>query len=808
MCTLWRTHVHPLLLTQDIIDLQLDLGQASVQTVRPLHPESNSHQLVICPFCKLGPASASHWLIWCPIVGVVLTKSIGKVYDVSIFTSPDTPSSTLTTLIKAVANLRRHLLSIGCLTLDVATQPFSDLAAAARQWHGSGSASTALKHLQHLDSSINHLGAITRKATFTTCFPGLEDACPALSAALFRPARPSLLAAVPTANFFKTCPAPVLSQDVPAQTLLAVLPHQHPTLSLVSSSRTFDRPRCLVELVSKACSCGLEHVHVISLEPAIEGSELICAHSAPPNTLSYILVQSDGSFVKNRHGVYGGLGIVVWACSFHKPPTALAFRSVPAPSATDSTHAEALAFSEAVNLAIDFLPASQSHVAPAMPVVFQMDNLPLVQHANKRAKCSHGLAARIMARSLLLLFCTTKYATVEYVPRESNGFADHAAGLASSHLLSIGGTAPCVETLAFENDLALPSFGTETSALCVPESGPMRLVECPSVSLHETIAFISHFGFAKNTHRIAAQQYARLFSTGSVATLTVPYKQVSGQRTYSPPGSGQALPKDVRLFFFGKDHFEVDMVAAQLHLLIAVSTGSPLIGSLSVAEFRIKLTEDLARLNQRHFPQEFVKKFLNVALNVTYEVALRYLQSQFLFIPEYLVSFLNTLQEHKTRAITFAISKGFDPAGTTHKNLTYFALEYLEQFFMRAFLCSICTSQHIESIIYIHDGIYVRPCPDDYVLQVAVCTACRKLGVPTVNIKVTNLLTSWRLKFGSLVSQLQESTWPMPQSKRTKFEVTYTTTHNTSQKRKSLTFTSIEDANTLHRFFKKKKLID
>jgi hypothetical protein len=369
-------------------------------------------------------------------------------------------------------------------------------------------------------------------------------------------------------------------------------------------------------------------------------------------------------------------------------------------------HAEALAFSEAVTTACDFLPVTRTNVDPPTPVVFQMDNLPLVQHANKQAKCSHGLAARIIARSLLTLFCTTKYATVEYIPRESNGFADHAAGIASSHLRSLSETACEGESTVFSQELALPAFEIDQSKLSAPEEGPMLLPECPSVSLHETATFLAHFEFTKNTHRIAAQQYANLFSSGHATKLAVPYRQASGQRIYAPSVSAQALPKDVRLFFFGKDHYEIDMVAAQLHMLITVATGCPLVGSLSVAEFRIKLTEDLALLNHTYLPQEFVKKFLNIALNVTYDVALRYLQAHFLFVPIHLRTFLGQLQGHKTRAIEFAISKGFDPSRTTDRNRTYFALEYLEQLFMRALTTSICMNQVIESLVYIHDGVY------------------------------------------------------------------------------------------------------
>jgi hypothetical protein len=180
----WRSLVHPPLLTQDVIDLHLDLGRPVAKTVSPLLPASDSHNLVVCPFCQLGPASTHHWLIWCPVVGLVFTKSIGKVYDISLFTSPDTPSSVLTALIKAVANLRRHLLSVGCLSLPIETRPFSHLVTAAHHWHGPDATSASIKHFKLLDAAVNQVGAVTRRMSYAPCFPGLEDDCLALRLAL------------------------------------------------------------------------------------------------------------------------------------------------------------------------------------------------------------------------------------------------------------------------------------------------------------------------------------------------------------------------------------------------------------------------------------------------------------------------------------------------------------------------------------------------------------------------------------------------------------------------------------------------
>jgi hypothetical protein len=359
-------------------------------------------------------------------------------------------------------------------------------------------------------------------------------------------------------------------------------------------------------------------------------------------------------------------------------------------------------------------------------------------------------------------------------------------------------------------DIVLPRLLASSSNHVIPSSGPITLIEVPSATCGETAAFAAHYCFANAGHRIAALAYARLLAASPSTCLTVTYKYASGQRVYAPHGAGQSLPKDVRLFFFGKDHFEIDMVAAQLHMLVSVSTGQPLVGLLSVAEFRHKLALDLSRLNNVSAPREFVKKFLNVALNVTEGQALCYLRQHYLFVPTYMTDFLSHLQNQKTRALDFAISKGFDASKCTTKNVIYFALEFLEQAFMRVFLNSICTNNDISSLVLIHDGVYIKPCPDDAVISVAINAACCALSIPTVPLRVVGLLNLWQQKYMHTTSRDRTHTnfnHDPSRAKRTAHTRTFVVRPTAQAKRKSFVLTHVEHPNNLLAYFKKRKLV-
>lgn len=165
--------------------------------------------MVDCPFCHLGPASTTHWLNFCPIVGLSLSAILNEVYDVALFTNPDTPGKTLTTLMGAVAKLRRHLLALGSLSTDTPKQTLLTIQDNARQWFHPQSCKIAQKQLNSLRTALTQIGSLKTDLSVAACpFPGFDTPCPALNCALLRTAPPTLLAALPQANILKGCPIP------------------------------------------------------------------------------------------------------------------------------------------------------------------------------------------------------------------------------------------------------------------------------------------------------------------------------------------------------------------------------------------------------------------------------------------------------------------------------------------------------------------------------------------------------------------------------------------------------------------------
>ena len=117
------------------------------------------------------------------------------------------------------------------------------------------------------------------------------------------------------------------------------------------------------------------------------GLELLLQTALSKSTaFDYILVQTDGSFLSKADHTAGGAGLVVWGSYFNRPPQALHFVALPLAQATDSMRAEALGLLAAARLVAEHLLDLQKLLRNRTELVFQMDNLPIIQHLNGVAK--------------------------------------------------------------------------------------------------------------------------------------------------------------------------------------------------------------------------------------------------------------------------------------------------------------------------------------------------------------------------------------------------------------------------------------
>jgi hypothetical protein len=147
------------------------------------------------------------------------------------------------------------------------------------------------------------------------------------------------------------------------------------------------------------CHCGKEHftlsaalpcgAHQQVLLSAQDLEQIVSTELTQSVQFDYLLVQTDGSFLTKSDHTAGGAGLVIWGANYHRLPQPLFFLAQPLPEATDSMHAEALGLSAAASLLAEHLTGLQSSLKHRIEIVFQMDNLPIIQHINGLAKCSH-----------------------------------------------------------------------------------------------------------------------------------------------------------------------------------------------------------------------------------------------------------------------------------------------------------------------------------------------------------------------------------------------------------------------------------
>ena len=129
-------------------------------------------------------------------------------------------------------------------------------------------------------------------------------------------------------------------------------------------------------------------------------------------------------------------------------------------------HSEALGLQRAANFVAGAVSKLCTSCTQPLEMVFQMDNLPIIRHINKEAKCTHIGAANAIAEALAVICPKISSLVFEYIPRESNFFGDLAAGIASSSILASSTVSIELQTEPHvENS---PVFREQVAALSLP----------------------------------------------------------------------------------------------------------------------------------------------------------------------------------------------------------------------------------------------------------------------------------------------------------------------------------------------------
>ena len=331
----------------------------------------------------------------------------------------------------------------------------------------------------------------------------------------------------------------------------------------------------------------------------------------------------------------------------------------------------------------------------------------------------------------------------EHLPRESNTFADHAAGVASK--------------LALEDDVTLlesyqqVSAGSHTVYLLPLPSLEGDRILTTSWTTNVVLKECAERGVATLLHAINLSLEKKKLARRYVASLvSAPAKEVTystraGQRLYASGICAQTLPKEVRLFLFGRTHFEIDLIAAHFCLFVHATKGDTTFEGLTIPQLRKKMQDTLQDTRLGKAVADAAKTIINRFLNSGLSATLQYIRDHNFFVPFELERLLRNLDVSRSNLVTYAKAQGYVPGPVTDRNRYYYCMEYLEARFMKAFVSALLQYEHLTSVIWLHDGVWVAPEPSYDSIKKAI--ACATQGDYLPPVKITNLNEEWNRRF-------------------------------------------------------------
>ena len=115
-----------------------------------------------------------------------------------------------------------------------------------------------------------------------------------------------------------------------------------------------------------------------------------------------------------------------------------------------------------------------------------------------------------------------------------------------------------------------------------------------------------------------------------------------------------------------------------------------------------------------------------------------------------MLRFFRDLDSHRAAVLVAAETHGCDLSNTTARNKAFFALEFLEQRYIRQVLIELSRDNVLTSMILVHDGIYFAPATRPEVVLDAAERASKSLSLPTFELKYRDLSNEWRREFGHI----------------------------------------------------------
>jgi hypothetical protein len=252
-------------------------------------------------------------------------------------------------------------------------------------------------------------------------------------------------------------------------------------------------------------------------------------------------------------------------------------------------------------------------------------------------------------------------------------------------------------------------------------------------------------------------------------------------RLYAYSPSATKCGKTGRILLAHDSHVELDIQGSHfgiwLSLVLAQGNLIPEGWFTTVSEHRAYITQCLtsptatAAFKNLHGDRykhpmdhpllQALPKYLPIrVLNKGKGAVIKDIRAALFFVPSTLENYINTLlRAHDGLVAADALPRVLDER-ITWRNDTYFALERIEGVFMHVLLGTIITATRVDSIFFVHDGVYIAPSPESELIQRAIHTAKLAIGGFDIIVKVTPIAVLKKQCRRDLISHPQHNRPP------------------------------------------------
>ena len=221
-------------------------------------------------------------------------------------------------------------------------------------------------------------------------------------------------------------------------------------------------------------------------------------------------------------------------------------------------------------------------------------------------------------------------------------------------------------------------------------------------------------------------------------------------RLYPHPLGAAALPRDLRLLLFGSSHTEIDLVSAHYQIFQRAASTYLSITLPTAPQLREALRCDMSLppcTILTHFPQA-PKRTPLLLLNSNLGDTLQYLAA-YGYYPSFEVRhYLRCIHAAKEPLLArLELENGVRALRTSSpRNRCFFLLEHLESHWMKFFVSHLLQHSVPDSLIWLHDGIWISPLPPHDLIATAnrLATAQSRFSEDPLLLSCTSLKPSYQ----------------------------------------------------------------